>query len=109
MKTVIARRKSFQRIHPSGRNFTPQGASHTYQVEVSLAGEPDKETGMILNIRDIDSLIDEVLNVKTDAPTTEAFAQYLFSKLDMAVGSRGVDLKKLRLYESSDYWVDVWP
>ncbi len=106
----IARKRAFQRVHPSGGNFTPQGAAHNYQVEVSLSGAVDPSTGLILNIREIDSLIDEVLASNADAATsTESFARVLFENLRPPVQSRRMELCKLRLYESAEYWVDVWP
>ncbi len=115
--TCISRRRSFLRLHPQGNLLTPAGSANNYYVEVTLAGAVDPATGMFLNIRDIDGLIDDAwLSVAKDLdlkPQIEAattgIAEGLFHRLRGQSEERGVALKKLRLFESPDFWVDVWP
>lgn len=106
----ICRRRSFQRLHPEGQILTPRGAAHNYYVEVSLSGAMNETTGMLLNIRDIDLWVDQALErVPTEPLSVERLATVLFEAIQKQVIEHDVELKKLRLFESPDYWVDIWP
>lgn len=106
----ISRRRGFQRVHPAGHILTPKGTAHNYQLEVSVSGQPDLKSGVLMNIRDVDLLMEEALyELPDDIGSTELLAQYLFAKLSIPVRGRGLELCKLRLIEHPDYWVDVWP
>jgi 6-pyruvoyltetrahydropterin/6-carboxytetrahydropterin synthase len=92
---------------------------HNYRLEVSLRGEPDPRTGMLVDLKQVKDLLErEVmarfdhrdLNDDTDhfekqAPTAENFARVLFGILDRALPA-GL-LERVRLYEGPDHWVDV--
>jgi 6-pyruvoyltetrahydropterin/6-carboxytetrahydropterin synthase len=92
---------------------------HNYRLEVSLRGEPDRRTGMLVDLKQLKDLLErEVmarfdhrdLNDDTDLfekrpPTAENFAQLLFDLLDRALPA-GL-LERVRLYEGPDHWVDV--
>jgi hypothetical protein len=49
----------------------------------------------------------DIPELKGKVPTTERLAHYFLGKLDGKFG--GAKLVKIRLYESEDLWVDVWP
>jgi 6-pyruvoyltetrahydropterin/6-carboxytetrahydropterin synthase len=134
--TRLARRKSFQCLHRYGvdewsdeRNhavfgacFTPHGHGHDYEMEVYFEGPVDPQTGMILNLVDVDRILDRViapvggkhLNLEVDelrgqVPTTEVLARYLFDRVEReCAGLKPVVAARLRLYEYEDLWVDVW-
>lgn len=133
-KTRLARRKSFQCLHryanadwteernlaTFGACFTPHGHGHNYDLDVYLEGPIAADTGMILNLIDVDALMERViaplrgkhLNFEVPAfrdqvPTTEALARYLFDALEPQVPAPA-RLTQLRLYESEALWVDVW-
>jgi 6-pyruvoyltetrahydropterin/6-carboxytetrahydropterin synthase len=92
---------------------------HNYRLEVSLLGEPDPRSGMVVDLKDVKDLLErEVmarfdhrdLNDDTDffekrPPTAENFARVLFELLDRALPA-GL-LERVRLYEGPDHWVDV--
>ena len=134
--TRLARRKAFQCMHRYaleqwtdqhnrevfGACFTPHGHGHNYEIEAYFEGPVDPLTGMIVNLADVDQWLSEVvqpLNAKhlnfelpefqKKVPTTENLALYLQDKLNAKLASSQVTLFKLRLYESDDLWVDVWP
>lgn len=135
--TRLARRKGFQCMHryavdawskeqnaaEFGACFTPTGHGHNYELEAYFEGKVDAQTGMIVNLADVDSLLNRVLSplegkhlnnevpeFKNQVPTTESLAEYLAQRLiqEMNFGG-GVRLVKIRLYEYEDLWVDVWP
>jgi 6-pyruvoyltetrahydropterin/6-carboxytetrahydropterin synthase len=92
---------------------------HNYRLEVSLRGEPDPRTGMLVDLKQVKDLLErEVmarfdhrdLNEDTDffekqPPTAENFARVLFGLLDRALPA-GL-LERVRLHEGPDHWVDV--
>jgi len=90
----------------------PKGHGHNYVLDVTLVGEPDPETGMIIDLKRLKEILDEVLILAVDhknlnedvpflrgvIPTVEnlviAFWERLESRLD------GCRLSELTLYES---------
>ena len=134
--TCLARRASFQCMHryavaawPEQKNqttfgacFTPHGHGHNYEIEAYFSGPVDPVTGMIVNLADVDRWLKttlesvsgkhlnwEVAEFKDQVPTTEALAGYLLRTLQQITKPTGVSLRKIRLYESEDLWVDLWP
>lgn len=96
-----------------------QRHGHNYRLEVSLAGEPDPLTGMVLDLKELKDLLEREivarfdhrdLNDDTDffekqPPTPENFARLIFELLDAALPN-GM-LERIRLYAGADHWVDV--
>jgi 6-pyruvoyltetrahydropterin/6-carboxytetrahydropterin synthase len=82
----------------------------------------DPVTGMIINLSDlkkhvavvIEQFDHKFLNVDTpyfheEIPTTENIARVLFDLIDSELKDKGAfELSKIRLYEKSDLYVDVW-
>jgi 6-pyruvoyltetrahydropterin/6-carboxytetrahydropterin synthase len=97
-----------------GKCNNPNGHGHNYYLEVTVEGEPDPKTGMIINLYELDKIIDEELIIKVDhmnlnydvpfikdvIPTVEnlvvSFWDFLESRLPQ------IKLKKLRLWESDN-------
>ena len=73
MKVYLTRRTTFSAAHRlwSGQlsdeeNYAlydkcanPNGHGHNYTLEVTLAGEPDPRTGMVINLTDIKRIVNE--------------------------------------------------
>ncbi len=97
----------------------PNGHGHNFILEVTVAGEPDPQTGMIINLSELKqiinrSIVDKVdhknLNVDVEfmrglIPTTETFAARIFEILDNEIG-RGL-LDKVTLWESENNRFEV--
>ena len=49
-----------------GKCAYANGHGHNYEIEVTVAGEPDKDTGMILDLKKLSDIIDEEILVKVD-------------------------------------------
>jgi 6-pyruvoyltetrahydropterin/6-carboxytetrahydropterin synthase len=100
-----------------GRDAERHG--HNYRLEITVAGEPDPETGMVINLsqikdvaeREIMSRFDHKdLNLDTEfferiPPTPENFASLIFRLLDGALPAGLLD--RVRLHQSADLYVDV--
>ena len=105
-----------------GKCTSPYGHGHNYELHVTVSGKVDPATGMIINLSDlkkhVNVIIDEFdhkyLNVDTTyfddkIPTTENIARVLFELIDSQLKGKGeFELSKIRLYEKSDLYVDVW-
>ena len=103
------------------KRFGPEARQHghNYQLDISVRGTPDAETGMVINLSDLKAVAErEVmarfdhrdLNADTDffhsrPPTPENFAQVLFRLLDAALPPGMLD--RIRLHASPDLFVDV--
>lgn len=96
---------------------------HNYVLEVSVSGEPDPETGMVLNLRELDRVVREAVIDHVDhrhlnhdvpflrgvVPTAENVALAFWSRLedDLRESASGARLCRLRLVESENNMVEV--
>lgn len=49
-----------------GKCSNPNGHGHNYVLEVTVAGEPDPQTGMVMNLSELDALMAETVIQKVD-------------------------------------------
>ena len=105
-----------------GKCTSPYGHGHNYELHVSVTGQVDPKTGMIINLTDLkkhvkvvlDQFDHKYLNVDTTyfdnlIPTTENIGRVLFGLLNDTLKGKGdFQLQKIRLYEMKDLYVDVW-
>ena len=94
---------------------------HNYVMEVSVSGEPDPETGMVINLRDLDRVVRSAVVEHVDhrhlnhdvpflrglVPTAENVALACWERLDAALRESGARLHRLRLVESENNMVEV--
>ena len=92
---------------------------HNFRLEITVAGEPDPQTGMVINLVDLKNVAEREimsrfdhkdLNLDTDyfvsiPPTPEHFASLIFDLLSAALGEGLLD--RIRLHVAHDYYVDV--
>lgn len=101
-----------------GKCNNPFGHGHDYVMDVTVRGQVNEETGLMLNLPDLDELVDaQVLrffhhrNMNTDVPafsetvpTTENVAVEIRDRLarhwGQAFPARSPQLEKIRLYET---------
>ena len=107
-----------QRIY--GPSANPHGHGHNYVLEVSLQGEPDPVTGMVMDLKELKEVLTrqvvepydhrflnhEVPPFDRVVPTTENIARDIWQRLDPHLNRDGVRLHSLRLYETPDLYVD---
>jgi len=101
-----------------GLCYNPPAHGHNYMVEVTVLGEVDPKTGMVVNLFDLKRILLNVLeefdhkNLNLDMPyfegripTSENLARVLWTKLDTqkAIGT----LHAIRLYEDEDLYADM--
>jgi 6-pyruvoyltetrahydropterin/6-carboxytetrahydropterin synthase len=91
---------------------------HNYRIEVTVQGEPDPVTGMVMDLAELKEVIEREVMARFDhrdlnrdtpyfekrPPTPEQFAVVLHGLLRTALGER---LAAVRLRQDEDCWVDV--
>ena len=103
-----------------GKCNNPHGHEHNYTLEVTVAGEIDPTTGMVLDLKDLKKLLEqEVLDLMDHRflnkevpvfseriPTTENIAVEVWKLLSpkLSFGK----LHRIRLYETPDLFVDYY-
>ncbi len=103
-----------------GKCNNPHGHGHNYTLEVTVAGEIDPATGMVLDLKDLKRILEaeviqlmdhKFLNKEVPAfaskiPTTENIAIEIWNLLapKLTVGR----LHRIRLYETPDLFVDYY-
>jgi 6-pyruvoyltetrahydropterin/6-carboxytetrahydropterin synthase len=101
-----------------GKCTSPYGHGHNYTLDVTVAGQADLITGMVMNMTDLKAIVGEVLEqfdhrylnedtpyFKECLPTTENIVRVLWRLLAPRI-PEGVALARLRLYEMSDLWAE---
>lgn len=105
-----------------GACANPHGHGHNYVLEVTVAGDPDPETGFVTDLGRLDALLDEEVVARLDhrhlnhevpefgpgrlVPTTENIVAHLWERLEPHMG--GAKLVRLRLREDVDLWADCY-
>ena len=93
---------------------------HNFLLEVTYAGEPNEETGMLVHLSDLDASVkkrviteldhknlnEDVAVFKDVVPTTENVARYLWERLSDAIP--GARLHRVRLHEDHSLFVDFY-
>jgi 6-pyruvoyltetrahydropterin/6-carboxytetrahydropterin synthase len=104
-----------------GDAANPNGHGHNYIVEVSIEGDPDPVTGMVINLKKLKDILDEeivasmdhrFLNFEVDpfthiVPTAENIAREIWRRLETRLRTSPASLAKVRLFETSDLYVDI--
>jgi 6-pyruvoyltetrahydropterin/6-carboxytetrahydropterin synthase len=101
-----------------GKCNNPHGHGHNYVVEVTVAGEPDPNTGMVLDLKELKDILQrevmermdhrhlnyEVPELAGQIPTCENIAAAIWRILEPQITKGKLD--RVRLYESPDLFAD---
>jgi 6-pyruvoyltetrahydropterin/6-carboxytetrahydropterin synthase len=98
------------------------GHGHNYECHVTIAGPLDDETGMVMDLRDLDQLLREEITNRLDhrflnyavpefapgrkIPTSEEVAVYLWRRLGPRMPA-GVTLLRVRVHEGRSLYAEV--
>lgn len=105
-----------------GPCYSPHGHGHNYEIEVSLRGPIDPETGMILNLRTVDEVLQREIfdrfdhrNINVEVPecegiipTLENLCLVMWDMLQPPLREAGGALHRIRLHESRDLYCDYF-
>ena len=92
---------------------------HNYVLEVTVAGVPDAKTGMVVNLKDLDRVVHEVVVDRVDhqhlnrveflrgtLPTAENLALAFWRQLEAKLGPKS-QLVRLRLQETENNSAEI--
>lgn len=105
-----------------GDEANPNGHGHNYILEVTLEGDPDPLTGMVIDLKELKDIIEQEIVAPMDhrflnyeikpfdevIPTTENVAREIWSRLDRRLTGCSATLAKVRLFEGPDLCVDIY-
>ncbi|HVT12041.1 MAG TPA: 6-carboxytetrahydropterin synthase [Fimbriimonadaceae bacterium] len=101
-----------QNVEMFGKCNNEAGHGHNYTLEVTVEGEPDPKTGMMVDLAAMDRIVDDLVVERYDhkhlnidmpefhdrAPTSEVIATEIFRRLD---GKLPAKLARVRLHETA--------
>jgi 6-pyruvoyltetrahydropterin/6-carboxytetrahydropterin synthase len=96
------------------------GHGHNYTIEVTVEGEPDPVTGMVIDLKLLKDIIQrevvdpmdhrylnfEVPPFDRVIPTAENLVKEIWKRLDPHLHSGSTRLRSVRLFETEDLFVD---
>jgi 6-pyruvoyltetrahydropterin/6-carboxytetrahydropterin synthase len=105
-----------------GAAANPHGHGHNYLLDVTLEGDPDSLTGMVLDLKELKDILQreildpldhrflnhEVPPFDHTVPTAENVAIEIWKRLHQAIPSGPAKLHSVRLYETSDLYVEYF-
>jgi len=105
-----------------GMAANPNGHGHNYVVEVTLRGEPDPLTGMVLDLKELKQILNrqvvepydhrflnyEVPPFDRVVPTTENIARDIWRRIEPHLSNQKNKLHCVRVYETPDLYVDYF-
>ncbi|MBI4905479.1 MAG: 6-carboxytetrahydropterin synthase [Acidobacteria bacterium] len=103
-----------------GEAANPHGHGHNYIVEVTLEGEPDPVTGMVMDLKILKDVINEEVIEPMDhrflnhevppfdkvVPTAENLAREIWRRLDPRLRLPNAHLNSVRIFETEDQWAE---
>lgn len=105
-----------------GMAANPHGHGHNYVVEVSVEGDPDPVTGMVLDLKELKEILNrqvvepydhrflnyEVPPFDRVVPTTENIARDIWERIEPGLSNGSYRLHSIRVYETPDLYVDYF-
>ena len=105
-----------------GAAANPHGHGHNYLLDVTLDGQPDAVTGMVMDLKALKEILNrevidpfdhrflnhEVPPFDRVIPTAENIAMEIWGRLSKAIAPGPARLHSVRLYETSDLYVEYF-
>jgi 6-pyruvoyltetrahydropterin/6-carboxytetrahydropterin synthase len=105
-----------------GDAANPYGHGHNYVVEVTLEGDPDPVNGMVLDLKELKSILNarvvdsfdhrflnkEVPPFDRTIPTVENIAIEIWNRIQPSLSQPHARLHGVRVYETPDLYVDYF-
>ncbi len=103
-----------------GKCSNPNGHGHNYQLEVTVAGEPDAGTGYLMDLKELKQLVDKELIDKVDhknlnvdvdfmtgvVPTTENIASSFWDQIADKINNNNRKLYSIKVSETENNTVE---
>lgn len=104
-----------------GAEASPHGHGHNYILEVTVEGDPDPATGMVIDLKKLKDILEkqivepmdhrflnaEVTPFDVIVPTTENLAREIWTRLKPYLDTEATELSKVKLFETADLYVEI--
>jgi 6-pyruvoyltetrahydropterin/6-carboxytetrahydropterin synthase len=104
-----------------GEGANPNGHGHNYVLEVTVEGDPDPVTGMVIDLKSLKDILEQevvapmdhrFLNYEVEPfdrviPTAENVASEIWRRLEPRLTTQTATLSKVRLFETPDLFVEI--
>ena len=111
-----------QNLEVFGKCSNPNWHGHNYHLFVSVKGDINKDTGFLVNLKDLSRIINdyviehvdhkninlEVEFMKGKLASTENLAIAIWDQLEEPVSDLGAQLHKIKLFESENNFVEYY-
>lgn len=111
-----------ENIEIYGKCARPHGHGHNYHLEITVAGEIDPRTGMLVDLGELQQVIDDWVVEPFDhtflnkdipyfaevVPTAENIALYVAQLLQQPIRELGAELNKVKLVESPNNSCEIY-
>jgi 6-pyruvoyltetrahydropterin/6-carboxytetrahydropterin synthase len=105
-----------------GAAANPHGHGHNYVIDVTVEGDPDPVTGMVLDLKKLKEVVNReviqtydhrFLNFEVPpfdhvVPTVENIAIDIWHRLEPHISKVGGQLQGIRVYETDELYVDYF-
>lgn len=105
-----------------GRAANPHGHGHNYVIEVTVEGDPDPLTGMVVDLKRLKEAVNQEVVATYDhrflnyevqpfdhvVPTAENIAIDIWKRLEPRLSKESGRLHAVRVYETPDLYVDYF-
>ncbi len=103
-----------------GDESHPRGHGHNFVLEVTLEGDPDPVTGMVVDLKQVKAILEQEVISPMDhrhlnaevppfdriVPTTENLAVEIWRRLEPHFREGAARIRAVRLYETEDLYVE---
>lgn len=104
-----------------GAGANPNGHGHNYVFEVTVEGDPDPVTGMVIDLKDLKQILEDEIVTPMDhrflnfevppfdrvIPTAENIAAEIWKRVEPRIQGTRARLARVRLFETNDLYVDI--
>lgn len=111
-----------QNLEIFGKCSNPNWHGHNYTLFVTVKGDVNPETGFLLNLKNLSSIIDESVIEKLDhrninlevdfmsgkLASTENLAIGIWNELSLPISAMGATLHSIKLYETENNFVEYF-
>jgi len=105
-----------------GKCSNPNWHGHNYELFVTVKGEPDPETGILINLKEVSTIIRERITVKLDhkninlevpfmkgkIASTENLVRAIWKELDPDFSALGIHLHAVKIKESENNFIEYF-
>ena len=111
-----------QNMNVFGKCSNPNWHGHNYELFVTVKGNPDPQTGFVMNLKSLNAILEEKIILKVDhknfnldveflkgiQPSAENIAIAFWKEIDAEITNAGATLHCVKLVETENNYVEYF-